>query len=83
MYVGGKRQIKSCQITGQSDESDDDETYIIIPFDMHPPIREYAADYYTDNSKPRQLPAYQLLILHHFLIKNFFQYMLGCQKCFH
>ena len=52
MYVGGKRQIKSYQITGQSDESDDDETYIVIPFDMHPPIGEYATGYDPDDGEP-------------------------------
>ena len=63
MYVGGERQVESYQIADQSDEPDDDKTYIIILFDVHPPVGEYAAGYYTDHGEPVQLNAYQLFIL--------------------
>ena len=83
MYVGGERQVESYQIADQSDEPDDDKTYIIILFDVHPPVGEYAAGYYTDHGEPVQLNAYQLFILHNFFVKDLFQYVLGSQKCFH
>ena len=83
MNIGGERQIESYQITDKSQETDDDKTYIIILFDVHPPVGKHTTDYDTDNGEPGKLYTDKFFILHHFLIENFFQYMLGCQKCFH